>query len=341
MAGAKKKASAKQASKPASKRPSKKPTSKKPPPKTKTSRKQAPANPTFHPFNKLPPDIRVKIWKEALPGARVVELEYTNGGGWWAPLESKQTSALQCTNHEAREVFLKHYSLLCRYGPSDYTPKNLARQEEDYNKPLPYPAHYLDPNANLSDFPACYFDPDVDILYLGPSTSYQFGLGVEGRYSIFSLVASDGERYNATYTEESIAALAKIACLSRLRFLAVQWAEWHFYHRSRLGLNNLLTLPSAAVRNDVQLLARFPALERMSISKADSDWLFYTRSVSKGRQGAPMPITFQDVLRNEECRRAFQLYNGSSLEGWNVEYGFRLTLRGGRRLHNGTWGWDV
>lgn len=339
MAGAKKQALTKQASK----HPSKKRPSKKRPRKPKASRKQALAHPTFHPFKYLPTELRLKIWKEGLPDSRVIELEYTSGGLWWAPLESQQTPGLLTANTESRAVFLKYYSVLCRYAPSDYTPKNVARQEEDYGKPLPYPAHYVDPQADMSGFQICYFDPDVDILYLGPSTSYQFGLCGGGNYPVFGFTDSEERRVNATYSEDSIDALAKIPCLSRLRFLVVQWMEWSSYHRSRLPFAHHNTTTTWAVRNDVQLLSQFPALEKMRISSGDISWSLYYRSVAKGCKGAPMKISFTEGRCHgyEEFRESFRLFNRSSLTGWKVDWGHKQVLRGGRMSKCGAWSWDT
>lgn len=66
----------------------------------------------FHLFPKLPPEIRVRIWKLALPDGHVLELDFCRKiDEWYCPAESHLQSAcsLLSTSRESRAEFLGVY----------------------------------------------------------------------------------------------------------------------------------------------------------------------------------------------------------------------------------------
>jgi hypothetical protein len=92
-------------------------------------------------FPKLAIELRLKIWKLALPGPRIIEVHLTEAfrrppGRWMEEIQAKNPPlALFHVNREAREVASKKYMLLCRDGGN-----------------RPYFCH-------------AHFDPDKDIVF--------------------------------------------------------------------------------------------------------------------------------------------------------------------------------
>ncbi|KAK8035640.1 hypothetical protein PG993_010635 [Apiospora rasikravindrae] len=98
---------------------------------------QAKGPQTFHMFGQLPPELRIKIWQEAMPAARTVVVESPfsrrreaptsldgvltrrNDGETWH--SNTQIPALLHVNSEARHEALKHYTLAL--GTGDYAPR--------------------------------------------------------------------------------------------------------------------------------------------------------------------------------------------------------------------------
>ncbi|KAE9368017.1 hypothetical protein N431DRAFT_471392 [Stipitochalara longipes BDJ] len=96
---------------------------------------------TFTIFSRLPIELRNKIWCQAAREVRVVELEWHNPEKMWIVCK-KSTSlspSIARVNKEARQEALRHYTVL---HPN------------------------IKPKAPVS--PACYFNLDVDVLYLTP-----------------------------------------------------------------------------------------------------------------------------------------------------------------------------
>lgn len=62
-------------------------------------------------FPRLPIELRFKIWKYALPGPRIVKIEFNiETDQWFCPFESQsESSSLSRTNKESREVYHKNY----------------------------------------------------------------------------------------------------------------------------------------------------------------------------------------------------------------------------------------
>lgn len=92
---------------------------------------------TFHMFGELPPELRIKIWQEAMPAARTVAVQspfsrrrdaptsldgvlttYDDAETWHS---NTQIPALLHVNSEARHEALKHYTLAL--GVGDYAPR--------------------------------------------------------------------------------------------------------------------------------------------------------------------------------------------------------------------------
>jgi len=100
---------------------------------------------TFHPFPRLPVEIRLKIWKNALPGRRVVEIDFDRVAGWYPAREATpEPSSLLRVCKESREEFQRVYS-------AQIPRKTLYRWK------------------SYSITPVCYLDPNFDVLYVkGP-----------------------------------------------------------------------------------------------------------------------------------------------------------------------------
>jgi hypothetical protein len=135
-------------------------------------------------FPKFPPELRLKIWKAALPGPRVVEIEWFDfQADWFCPKESQsQNSGLARANRESREVYLKTYVPLvkhCRVITS------AAHCFHEFSK------H------------ATYFDPTIDTLYIGTSSTE-----------------------NLCVTTESFTALGASPWMQKVCRLAVEYQEW-------------------------------------------------------------------------------------------------------------------
>jgi hypothetical protein len=67
---------------------------------------------TFHPFERLPTELRLKIWKNALPGPRIVEIDVGRKGmKRGSPLTVESLPLLQ-VNFESRELCSKAYQII-------------------------------------------------------------------------------------------------------------------------------------------------------------------------------------------------------------------------------------
>ncbi|KUJ07202.1 uncharacterized protein LY89DRAFT_678167 [Mollisia scopiformis] len=115
----------------------------------------------FSLFPKLPIELRVEIWRLALPPPRVIEIDCCLRGQSFdslifSPMESRsQASGLLRANLESRAVFLEHYKLLCNQGKSARNATDTATCES---------RHWS------SSSPVVYINYDIDTLYIGPSS---------------------------------------------------------------------------------------------------------------------------------------------------------------------------
>ncbi|KAE9368009.1 hypothetical protein N431DRAFT_313746, partial [Stipitochalara longipes BDJ] len=108
-------------------------------------------------FPKLAPELRLKIWKDALPDPRIVEIEWCyDEKKWFCPIESQSTpSGLIRANKESSKVYLKVYIPLSKHG------------SVGTSKGIPGRRHYCTRKISLTA--TASFDPTIDLLYIGPS----------------------------------------------------------------------------------------------------------------------------------------------------------------------------
>ena len=69
---------------------------------------------TFHAFPKLAPELRLKVWYEALPGPAIVEIDFCRGIKQWYNVKESQTApcSLLVACKDSRDTYLKHYVTL-------------------------------------------------------------------------------------------------------------------------------------------------------------------------------------------------------------------------------------
>lgn len=132
----------------------------------------------FRPFSRLPVELRLIIWSFALPPPRVVELDMCLGSyDWFSPtLNSNGSNGLIRASPESREVFLRHYSPICKQGRRGVW---ITKYEPPYNEKIPI---LLWPIERLVADSVCNFDHgfhtssstyvnfDKDIIYFLPSS---------------------------------------------------------------------------------------------------------------------------------------------------------------------------
>jgi hypothetical protein len=101
-------------------------------------------NPTFHPFSRLPLELRLMIWRYAIPNDRVIEIR-SWGNFLHAPIKYSvaphQTPAVLQVNQESRQEALRSYRLV-EIGVStwrDYDPSNTY---------IPWQYHAANPNSD-------------------------------------------------------------------------------------------------------------------------------------------------------------------------------------------------
>ncbi|KAN0095154.1 hypothetical protein V8E51_015865 [Hyaloscypha variabilis] len=105
-------------------------------------------------FPKFPPELRLKVWKGALPGPRIVEIEWCyDTDDWFCPIESQsKPSGLLRANKESREVFLEAYAPIAKF---------ITVNTQKFDSPC---------NHEFAQYGTAYFNPTADLLYIGPST---------------------------------------------------------------------------------------------------------------------------------------------------------------------------
>jgi 2EXR family len=146
-------------------------------------------------FPKFPAELRLKIWKEALPDPKVVEIEYCGAElDWFSPKPSKaKPSGLVLANQESGDVYLKNHISICK----------LVAVSKDgwYGERRKQSGGFC--SHAISQYGMFYFNPTIDILYLGPSASRTFCL-----------------------TVKSVAVLAKKSWMQNITTLACEWVEY-------------------------------------------------------------------------------------------------------------------
>jgi hypothetical protein len=105
-------------------------------------------------FPEFPPELRLKVWKEALPGPRIVEIEWCyDADDWFCPIEGQsKPSGLLRANKESREVFLEAYTPVAKF---------ITVNTQNFDSPC---------NHEFAQYGTAYFNPTADLLYIGPST---------------------------------------------------------------------------------------------------------------------------------------------------------------------------
>ncbi|CAG8955033.1 hypothetical protein HYFRA_00007047 [Hymenoscyphus fraxineus] len=102
--------------------------------------------PTFHPFPRLPAELRIKIWKLVDADGRIVSV--TNDyhpNEWLVNARNYVPSSLLSTNHESRTIYLKQ------------SVHPLTIRVKDH--------HLFEEGGAGVSFPKAYFNPEVDTLY--------------------------------------------------------------------------------------------------------------------------------------------------------------------------------
>jgi hypothetical protein len=230
---------------------------------------------TFHFFPKLAPELRLKIWNNALPNSRIVEVEvcpnwFDEAYKWWASAESKQTPCgLLLANKESCCVYLKHYLPLFRYVPLDV---KFIKHENDRDEMI----DIID--VSDSRFPLCYFDPKIDMLYLGPFNPHPI----------------DCDRFftndRTPFATGPLESLAAIPALRQLRHLGCQYGE----------LDEVVN--SYPVVDDYSKnFLLFPSLEEFIIGVGDVGWeaMNLQENIRLRKTKASGHIELEEILRDE------------------------------------------
>jgi hypothetical protein len=171
---------------------------------------------TFYCFSKLAPELRLKIWNDSLPDPRIVEVEVWDTPDdeyeWWASAESKhQPCGLLLASKESRYVYLKHWLPIFRYVPLD-----VKLTKDEINR-----EQMVDVDISDSRFPVCYFNPKIDMLYLGPWKGYltRYNSGPIDNLTF-------PRRDTAPFATGPLGSLAAIPTLQQLRRLGCEFEEW-------------------------------------------------------------------------------------------------------------------
>jgi hypothetical protein len=153
---------------------------------------------TFHPFPKLPFELRLIIWSFTCPGPRVVEVTraarpFSDPTALFCPREgASKPCILLRVNKEARDVFLNpRHPLL----PSQ------LRKGRGYN----FWSSFHNPQKKHTLSPSGFLNPKIDTIY----------------FNVESIDADDFDD-DTPPTRGWLSALQKIGCLKELRYLACE-----------------------------------------------------------------------------------------------------------------------
>ncbi|KAH9208087.1 hypothetical protein DL95DRAFT_415079 [Leptodontidium sp. 2 PMI_412] len=155
-------------------------------------------------FPKLATELRAKIWFHALPGPRVIEIDYMHSAGkiWVCRKESQASpSSLLLANKESRQEFLRHYTPFLKIATEGIYDEATSRRMA----------------ANLLRDSVTYLCPAVDIIYI--------------------CAPDEGE---GSVSEESMAALCGIKCLQAVETLVCEYSEFERGYRNNLQFLNHL-----------------------------------------------------------------------------------------------------
>ncbi|KAH7348843.1 hypothetical protein BKA65DRAFT_268836 [Rhexocercosporidium sp. MPI-PUGE-AT-0058] len=145
-------------------------------------------------FPMLPAELRCKVWFHALPGPRVIEVDWVNETEWACRHESQGVpSSLLRANKESREEFLNFYYPFLKVTITNEI-RTYDEEDEDFDP---------DP-CRLTHGSVTYIDPSIDTLYISAN-----------QFDFMSITA------------QSLGALISIACLKKLKTLACEYVEVH------------------------------------------------------------------------------------------------------------------
>jgi hypothetical protein len=191
-------------------------------------------NSVFHPFPRLPQELRLEIWEQALPSPRIIDLRYKclnmDNFEWetqWVANCTPVSQSLKYVNKEAREVFYQAYKTMAVLYENDKW-SSTAMTEVDYGRDTAYFSVHIPERSK--------------IIVAGSSPSWDDTLD----YTLDTTVKWCG----------------------KLKTVALDLAilQKPFYRRSKMygGFNALLFDPKARVNGVIEdVLAVFPALERL------------------------------------------------------------------------------
>ncbi|KAK8097604.1 uncharacterized protein PG998_013090 [Apiospora kogelbergensis] len=109
--------------------------------------------PTFHPFPRLPVELRLKIWEEVIPEIHD-RLLFARKPGFIRPEKHKFLSVLQSVSQESREVFLKRFPVGLKI--------TLRTSHDAYWK-----AYHTKLRVDWYDVGLLYINPKHDVLVVG------------------------------------------------------------------------------------------------------------------------------------------------------------------------------
>jgi hypothetical protein len=143
---------------------------------------------TFYLFNKLPIELRLKIWEDALSEPRIIEVEWCQTHEeWFCPTESYVDPSLGVirANKESWTVYSKVMIPFLKQVRSSS-------------------GACIHSDTEISTSPFSHINPSIDTLYIGPTS----------------------EAYDVL-NQNSVEKLALNPGLDTLRFLACDFVEWH------------------------------------------------------------------------------------------------------------------
>jgi hypothetical protein len=252
-----------------------------------------------------------------------VEVEVFLGPGhtykWWASAESKnKPCGLLLASKESRYVYLEHWLPLFRY-----VPLNVKFSKDEDGRHQMFSVDVLD-----SRFPLCYFNPRIDMLYLGPYNSHPID---SDRVYTFDGIPFANREF------ESLAAIPALQQLRRLGCQHDEWAEvannYPTYHFNNIHKNFLL----------------LPSLEEFTIGFGDVGW----ESMNfRGKTKPSGEIELAEILPYEWVMRDDENYpdhldwwwggiKESSPKDWQApSFSWKRILRGGVSPQQNLTGWD-
>ncbi|PVH79000.1 hypothetical protein DL98DRAFT_589781 [Cadophora sp. DSE1049] len=278
---------------------------------------------TFPKFPKVPLELQRMIWENALPGAQVVEIEWSADlDDWFCPMHSgsKPCSHLS-TCKESRAVYLKYWLPIFPYLPSNthlfYPDCAFDFDKRSFRNALPYPKS---PTSSASRYEMttnhCYAKSSKNTAPKVVSSGY-FNPSIDTLF-----VANSEKLYQRS--EERIPDLSDSPNLSGVRFLTLD--------------EEYLTSESIEIQQAVvTALLKLQRLETVSVVSNDQPWIRRRRQNTLPHHGA---ITFRELFNRDRQANlsnlnlpGIQALPASSCAkhcpGREVKFRERLILRGG------------